>query len=170
MANTFVLIQAQNLTSTATSITFSSIPATYTDLLIKSSIRNSGSDPINGRLTINGTSSGYSETLLYGSGSSSAAAQASSGTFINWTALGNSGSSLSNTFSNGEIYIPNYLVAQNKPILSYSADENNSSAANLYFDAPLWSNTSAITSLTLTASLGSFAINSSFYLYGILKS
>jgi hypothetical protein len=40
----------------------------------------------------------------------------------------------------------------------------------MYILAALWANNAAITSLTITASLGSFTSTSSFYLYGILKS
>jgi len=169
MANTYTLIEAQVLSSSATSVTFSSIPNTFTDIVLKTSTRNTGTDPINGELTINGTTSGYSEKLLYGNGSSPASAS-NSGSKINWTALGNSGNSLSNTYSNGEIYIANYAASNSKSILSDSADENNSGAANMYILAALWANNAAITSLTITASLGSFTSTSSFYLYGILKS
>lgn len=76
-----------------------------------------------------------------------------------------------NTFSNGELYIPNYAGSANKPTSWFNAQENNTTTAYINSHANLWSNTSAITSITLTASVGTNEIKSgsSFYLYGISK-
>jgi hypothetical protein len=45
--------------------------------------------------------------------------------------------------------------------------ENNGTGALDFFTANLWSDTAAITSITLTAASGSFVQHSSFYLYGV---
>ena len=83
----------------------------------------------------------------------------------------NAVSSTSDTFSNDEIYIPSYAVAQNKIISVFNVLENNSTT-NYWInaDAGLLSNTAAITSITITASGSSFVSGSSFYLYGIKNS
>jgi hypothetical protein len=142
------------------------IPATYTDLKIVASIRATSGGTINGQLRFNSSTSGYSERLLYGDGSSAASANAST-TSIQWATLGNGATSTASTFSNNEIYIPNYTSANFKSVSTESVTENNATAADIYVDAGLWSNTAAITTIELIASSSSFAEGSTFYLYGI---
>jgi hypothetical protein len=75
MANTYQLIEAQTLGSTTASITFSSIPATYTDLKISISCRGDAfPSPYNTPLAyqFNATTSGYSARDVYGQGSGGA--------------------------------------------------------------------------------------------------
>jgi hypothetical protein len=168
MANTYELIEAKTLSSPAASVTFTSIPGTYTDLLLSTSIRASSGGTISAGLRFNGSTTNYSERLLYGTGSSAASANATT-TSIQWANLGND-TNTSNTFSNCQIYIPNYAGSTNKSVSTESVTENNATGADIYLDAGLWSDTAAITSLTLTASTPDFATNSTFYLYGIKNS
>jgi hypothetical protein len=168
MANTYTLIEAKTLSAPAASVTFTSIPGTYTDLLLSTSIRASSGGTISAGLRFNGSTTNYSERLLYGNGSSAASANATT-TSIQWANLGND-TNTSNTFSNCQIYIPNYAGSTNKSVSTESVTENNATGADIYADAGLWSDTAAITSLTLTASTPDFATNSTFYLYGISNS
>ena len=72
MANTFQLISSNILGSSTSAITFSSIPGTYTDLLLKASVRgdNNGTSIGSFILTVNGSSSSiYSFNRLLGNGS-----------------------------------------------------------------------------------------------------
>ena len=165
MATTYTLISSNVLSSTAASVTFSSIPATYTDLVIRCSTRGStGTGAI--RVTFNGdTATNYSDTTLIGNGSAASSSSDSSqnegyayntNNFTTYTA---------DTFSNSEFYIPNYLVSANKPSSTFGVQETNATAAGMAATALLWRNTAAITSVTLAIS--TFAIGSSFYLYGI---
>jgi hypothetical protein len=169
---TYTLISSNVLSSSAASVTFSSIPATYTDLVIRYSARgNTGGGSINNyaSLKVNSITSNYSETYLYGDGSS-----ASSGRFSassNWLFGGgwfSEAGGTANTFSNTEIYVPNYAGSTNKVASNFTAQENNtSSSTQLGVEALLLGNTAAITSLTITPSGASFVSGSSFYLYGI---
>jgi hypothetical protein len=91
----------------------------------------------------------------------------SSGSFAAYAGNSVTTGQTSSTFSNDSIYIPNYAGSAYK---SYSADgvvENNATGAFATFNAGLWSNTAAITSITLTAGVGSFVQYSNFYLYGV---
>ena len=167
MANTYQLIEAKVLTSTAAVVTLSAIPQTYTDLKLVMSLR----DTITGTgnawqafdIYFNGANSNRSGKVVYGVGSSTGSTNATYG-------MANEGSTTANTFSNNELYIPNYTSSNYK---SYSIDqvtENNATAAMIYPLAGLWSVTSAITSITCSTYGTAFAINSSFYLYGIKNS
>lgn len=156
----------------AANIEFTSIPGTYTDLLVKLSARSSktGTDNDQVNLTFNSSTSGYSDRLLYGRNGSAAGATSST-TYITWAGIIPAASATASTFSSTEIYVPNYAGSANKSLSSDNVQENNSSTD--YFVtmlAGLWSNTSAITSLKLTCNGGNFVQYSTATLYGIKNS
>ena len=156
----------------AASITFNSIPQTFTDLKILISARNnSGSTRTSLNYTFNGdTSSNYSNTILIGYDSSSVASFRGSSQTANNESNMNGGGSTSNTFTNNEIYIPNYTGSNYKSGTSDSIAENNSSSSYIIdMGAILWRSTSAITSISFTPAAGSFVQYSTFSLYGVLR-
>jgi hypothetical protein len=73
-----------------------------------------------------------------------------------------------NTFGSGDFYIPNYTSANYKSVSYDVTEENNATQSYSQLGAGLWSNTAAITSITLTA-VPTFAQYSTFYLYGVAK-
>ena len=169
MATTYTLIESQVLGSAAASVTFSAIPATYTDLVLRVSSRtDAGTANDNLQVTFNSdTATNYSMTRLTGTGSAVSSFNASAQTFarVGWT---DGNTATASTFGNMEVYIPSYLVSQNKPFLSFAVSEQNATAANMDVIADLWSNTAAITSLNIISNnSGNFVTDSSFYLYGI---
>lgn len=171
MANaTQVLIQNQTLTTTASSVTFSSIPSTYTDLKIVMSIRSNAATVYNDLyMAFNSTSSGYSSTLLYGSNGGAASAS-NSGTTLPWSGKVTGANATSNSFSNCEVYISNYTAAYSKSVSVDAISENNNSDNNMGFTTELWTNTAAINFIVFTPVSGSFVSGSSFALYGIKNS
>jgi hypothetical protein len=92
--------------------------------------------------------------------------------YVTWAGTGNGSTSTASTFSNAEIYIPNYTSSNPKAISSAGVQENNSAAAWIMLTSSLWNPTSnaPVTSITLTAGSSSMAQHSSFYLYGIKNS
>jgi len=165
MPATYTLISSNVLTSSAASITFSAIPATYTDLVLRASMRTStGTIVTQPDLTFNGVGgTSYSRTYLQGNGTAASSGRSSStNSVVPYIMNGNT--STASTFSNAEIYIPNYTAAINKQISIFGVVENNGTAGMVDTEAGLFSNTAAITSITLTAS---FVSGCSFYLYGI---
>jgi hypothetical protein len=160
------VIQHQELASSQASITFSSIPQTFTDLLVVTSLRTSRSAVAEQVLiSLNGSTSSFSVRALYGSGSSTASFSAGRDTLNAVSA-----NATANTFSNSSIYLPNYTSANNKSFSADDVTENNGTEAYQFIIAGLWSDTAAITSLALTPGAGgSFVQYSSATLYGILK-
>jgi hypothetical protein len=154
----------------AASIDFSSIPATYTDL--KFVISSRGTTAANFTqiyATFNGSSAAnYGRIYLQGYNSLTESGTNTGQTFMNWSFM-NAASSTTSTFSNHSIYIPNYTSSNNKSISIDAVQENNSGEAVMQIIAGLWSNTSVINQITLTAQAGNFAEHSTATLYGIKK-
>jgi hypothetical protein len=166
MSDTFQKIATVTVGSGgAASMDFTSIPSTYTDLVLKTSLRDTFASTVQIiNMSFNGNTANFSNRNLQGNGST-----ASSFTQTRRILLSNSASSTANTFSNGDIYIPNYAGATNKSFSADSVTENNATSSFQALDASLWSNTAAITSITLTPDSGSFVQYSTATLYGILK-
>ena len=166
---TMALIQHIELGSAASSISFSSIAGTFTDLMILTSTRNSNSSTFEDlRITFNGSGSGYSARTLAGNGSSTSS-YSESGSSIQFSITSPAANSTSNTFENTAIYIPNYAGSANKSVSIDHVWEQNATSAGQKITAALWSNTAAITSVTLTAGVGNLVAGSSATLYGITK-
>jgi hypothetical protein len=169
MANTFTLIEAKTLGSAAASVTFSSIPQTYTDLKLVATgrINQGGYDAspwVSGIITLNATAI-TSGKLLAGTGSAAVSDSNADAFFVTDT------DGTSNTFSSFDMYLPNYTSSNTKSVSVDVVTENNATAAAAILEALLSSVTSAITSITLSnQSTYTYAINSTFYLYGIKNS
>ena len=171
MADALTFISSQTVSSPVTSVTFSSIPQTYTDLRIFISGRSDhGAHYGGGTLRFNGdTGNNYSFKRIYGDTTTVGSSAGSSVSSItDWDV--NGGTTTANTFGSVQIYIPNYTSNKFKSCsIDYSV-ENNASAGINGLDAGLWSDTSAITSITLYPFIYSafyFQANTTFYLYGI---
>lgn len=164
---TFTLISAVTVgAGGASSISFSSIPSTYTDLVVKLSLRDttSGQPAQNLNYSINGSTSSFSGRWVGGNGSAPINGTWSAPTIGAINAAG----STSNTFGSMEIYFPNYAVSGiNKSHSSDSVTENNGTTSYTWFDANLWSNTSAITSISFANAGQTFVQYSTAYLYGV---
>lgn len=174
MAITYVQIASVTVgAGGASAMDFPNIPQTYTDLVLKFSGRtdraNNSSDIY---LQFNSsTAANYSFRRIYGTGGGTGASDSlsnnSTGGFAGF-AVG--ATATASTFSNSEIYIPNYTSSSAKSWSVDSVNENNNSASNVELIAGLWSLTSAITSISLKDYNGAnFVTNSTATLYGILK-
>jgi hypothetical protein len=170
MATTFTKIASSTVGSGgAATIVFSSIPSTYTDLLLVVSARSSAA-LFNADVfaNINGNTTAQSWRLIQGNGAtaSSASSTADNGRIGIMPAA----SITANTFSNIQSYYPNYAGSTQKSYSSDSVMENNATLSYNEFDAGLNTNTTAITSITVASGNGNFVQYSTAYLYGIKNS
>jgi hypothetical protein len=167
MPNTFTLIASYTVgASPVTSIDFSSISSSYTDLCFKISARITRSGYVGDIMNIsfNGTSTNESSRRLEGNGSS--ASSASNSLLLAYQA--STTDATASTFGNAELYIPNYAGSNYKSASNDGVSENNSTTAYAGFAANLWSNTAAINQVTFTPDSGSnFVQYSTIYLYGV---
>jgi hypothetical protein len=166
MANTYTLIEAKTLGSNVASVTYSSIPSTFTDLTLLASVRSTRAYTIDDLvIQFNSSSGSHSCKILYGTGASTFSGSTSD---IRASAAANN--ETSNVYSNTNFYIPNYTSANYKSVSADSVNENNATEAWATLTAGLWSSTAAITSITLFANNGNLMAGSTFYLYGISNS
>ena len=162
------LISRQTVGSAgAATVTFSSIPQTFTDLRVVvsgRSIRSAVNDVL--YMTVNGSATTYSSKVLEGNGATPTSYNGGSTAFSDILGIP-AASSTASVFSNAEIYIPNYTSANYKSISADSVGENNATTAYTDLYAGLWSNTAAITSITLYNTISNFAEFTTISLYGI---
>jgi hypothetical protein len=164
MPATYEPIATNTLGSAAATVTFSSIPGTYTDLVLVISARMSGgggASAIQAQFNSD-TASNYSFTLVTGTGSSVDSSGASSQTQM---AVGLA-TDTAGEWSTNIIQVMNYSnTTTNKTVLARAGIASDRTRALVN----LWRSTSAITSI-LIINNGSvnFVAGSTFTLYGIL--
>jgi hypothetical protein len=159
-----------DLATSAANITFSSIPATYTDLLVVLSGRSDYAANFVGLFVrLNGdNASNYKYRYVQGSGSAAASSNfsADSGFLAGYI---DAASHTASVFGNGSIFIPNYTASAAKSISADLVEENNATEGYQAISAGLWSGTAAVTSVTILPASGNFVQYSSATLYGISK-
>ena len=163
MTATYEPIETQTLGTAVASVTFSSIPQTYTDLVLiaNSSTTTVASSEIN-KMTFNSdTATNYSTTTLAGNGSSAASFRATSQAYIR---AGRNTANGESYFVPNKIQIMNYA---NTATFKTAIAQGPEAGAYIENDVGLWRSTSAITSVTLTAGLNNYKVGSTFTLYGI---
>ena len=162
MASTYEMIATTTLSSAGT-VTFSSIPGTYTDIVLISSAKNSSGSAGTYQIVLNSdTGANYSATYLLGNGIAASSARFT-GNNVAYTSR-SSGSS-STEFSPGIVHFMNYSNTTTYKTLLSRGNEASSTAAAF---ANLWRSTAAITSINLQQpGGGNFAAGSTFTIYGI---
>lgn len=151
---TYSLIESQTLGSATATVTFSSIPATFTDLIL---VIRATTISANFNMRFNGDSAtNYSDTSVWGNGSSAASYRSTNNTVIGLTYT-SSGAPIS------RIQIQDYAnTTTYKTALNRQDDSVNATGANV----GLWRSTAAINSISIVSS-GTIPSGSTFKLYGI---
>lgn len=157
---TYIALANTTLGSTATSVTFSSIPNTYRDLVlvVAGSTTTEVFDPLVLQFN-NDQNMNYWHWIMTGDGTSGSVG----GGNINYAVVGAMGNSQTNSIVN----IMNYSATdRNKMVLG----RGNHAGSRVRAGAAVWQNTSAITSIRVRTDANlTFASGSSFALYGIVS-
>lgn len=176
MANTFTLLAKTVLGSDTNVVTFSGIPSTFEDLCVRWSARSSSGTYADIQIVYSGdtATSSYSRTWMAGAdGVSTGSGRYPTNTIGSFevNAVSNGSATTASTFSNAELYLPNYASSIYKPATVTSVMESNSNTVNdLRHNGLLYNTTTAVSSLTFNAVGNNFVTGSSFYLYGIKNS
>ena len=151
---TYTPLATVTLGSSASSVTFSSIPGTYRDLILVADGTSSTSDFC--FLRFNGDSSNYTRVGMLGVGGSVVSFSDSDASAIGFQSTGR---------SNNIVQIMDYAQTdKHKTYLS----RNNVNAAQVQANAHRYASTSAITSLAVVAATGTISAGSTFSLYGVI--
>lgn len=150
----------------ASSISFTNIPSTYTDLKLILSTRDSGAFTYRGVFAnINSDGAGTNTnaaTIL-------AENTTRTGSTTSLIAQGASANSTANSFGNIEIYFGNYLTTGIKPYITTAAIGNNSTNGVTYMLGGRWNNAALLTSIVLTPQSTPFVQYTTATLYGIFN-
>lgn len=164
MPATYEKIATTTLGSAASSINFNSIASSWTDLrIVLVAIDSAGAGV---QMTYNSdTSSLYSNTQLYGAFSNAYSGRSTGIAYCDLSVLG-----LHTTPKLIEVDIFSYAGSTFKTnLVSFSGDTNGASTDGIAKVVNLYRSTSAITSIQLKLSSGSFDAGTTATLYGILK-
>lgn len=159
MPATYDSLASTVLSSAQSTVTFSSIPATYTDLILVGSGSLTGTNDTAVTLRFNGdTGSNYGITYLYGNGSTVLTGDEPNLTVADtfyW----------STNACTGMTHIQDYATSKWKTCISRSGADN----AFVISYTGTWRNSTAINSITIQTDAGQLAAGCIFTLYGILK-
>ena len=159
--STYTPLATTTLGSAVSTVTFSSIASTYTDLVIVAQLTTAA--PTNMRIRFNGdTTANYSNTTISGNGSTATSVRETGNTaaLLDWNAY-----PTSTTIATLIINIMNYAnTTTYKTFINRANNASGGAEANV----GLWRSTSAINEVQIrTSSGGNIAIGSTFTLYGI---
>lgn len=160
--STYTPIATQTLGSSASTVTFSSIPSTYTDLvLIVNSASNTGTNYPNMRFNSD-SGTNYSRTALWGNGSTQG-----SGRDSNITIASLCYNSANTTTANGFTAMAHIMNYANTSTYKTAIVRANNAGNAVEAIVDLWRSTAAISSIVVGVDSNSYAAGSTFTLYGI---
>jgi hypothetical protein len=158
---TFEPIATTTLSSAANTITFSSIPATYTDLRLTLVLNSAATQYVTFRLNAD-SGSNYSYTWMDGSGSAAASGRGTNDSLVYIS---------QRTITSGQVAfftldLFSYAGSTNKTILTTNSQDENGSGF-VGNQVALWRNTSAITEIQLRSGVSIYGAGTTATLYGI---
>lgn len=156
---TYTPLATVTLASTASSITFSNIPATYRDLILVVDGTTSGTGVGIGLRYNADSGTNYSAVIMSGSGSAAASSSNTGNNVADVMYADNT------TRINGIIQVMDYSATdKHKTALSRS----NQAGTYVLAYASRWANTAAITSVNVVTLTSSFASGTTLSLYGVI--
>ena len=159
MAVTYEPIASVTLGSAVTTFSFTSIPATFTDLILIGNWKTSGAAGMEIRIN-NDSATNYSITYMSGNGSTTSTGRELNNTYINTNIYGPANNDVV-----GEISFMSYAnTSMHKTVLLSGGSANQIVSRHV----GLWRSTAAINSLSFSIYAGvTYSAGSTFSLYGI---
>jgi hypothetical protein len=158
---TYTLIDSEVLASAAASVTFTSIPADYRDLVLVAQVTAETASSVQMRVRFNGdTGSNYNLVYMFASGASPLSGADTNETYFQ---IGKSNST-NTTFSQGIMQVMDYSATDKHKTCLNRANDKSGDAVTA--GAARWANTAAITSISIIGN-NNYGAGSTFYLYGI---
>jgi hypothetical protein len=154
---TYTALATVTLGASASSVTFSSIPATYRDLILVSNHTGSAtSEDVDIAFNAD-TGDNYSRVVML----------ANAPVILSFAGTSRSVSAIYSTKRQTLILnVMDYSASDKHKTLIYR--NSNADQSEVYATATRWANTAVITSLSLAARTGTFSSGSTFSLYGVI--
>lgn len=164
MANTYVKIASNTVTTNTNAINFTSIPSTYTDLQVNiSGVLDTTNSTYRFRLNSN-TSAVYSNTRIYGNGATAASDHLiTNGTLFGDYVFVTDGNYTTKT----SLYISNYSGSNFKQIIIDNGWQGNATTAHSQLMSALWRSTAVVNEVNIFTGAGNFTAGTIATLYGI---
>jgi len=153
---TYTPLATVTLGGSASSVTFSSIPATYRDLILVADVIGTGTSSASLVLNTDATTANYNRQVFGGDGSFNQQGAINNNTVLGLNTTGR-------TFVIFQIQDSSATDKHKTTLIRYTDPD-----AETYMTAIRWANTAAVTSVRLSTA-GSFATGSRFDLYGIVS-
>jgi hypothetical protein len=165
--STYTPIATTTLSSNAATVTFSSIPSTYTDIVLQATmLQNGTATATNGYITLNSSATGYSRTGIQGSGTVASS-------YRN-TGMDKMYFSVDSNATDWAFHTHHFMNYANTSIYKTVLSRQNNAATLVGAVVFIWQNTAAINSIAITASdnqgagtADQFVAGTTFTLYGI---
>lgn len=171
MALTYDALSTVTCTGNTSSIDFTNIPQTYTDLLLLLSLRGNGYNATDVNMRFNSdTGSNYGYRLFWKDGNSTSVTGSTVASAVSmFTGFGTGSNTTASAWASNSIYIPNYTLSRSKVASIESVTEANTSDTWNIGNAGIWTGTAAITSISLFPPTGGqyYIASSTVTLYGI---
>lgn len=162
--STYDLISSNVLSSSSSSITLSSIPATYRDLVLVMDLLAFDNSQYSAQVRANNDSgSNYFDVFMRGNGGSGISSNATVGAFR----VINAATTTEKAFT--IFHFIDYSATDKHKTALQRTGAPSASDTGVYLMHHRWANTAAISSLSISTAFGQFAAGSSFYLYGIVS-
>ena len=167
-------IATSMLATASASVSFTSIPATYSHLQVRGFVKysNTGNDRSAVHVRFNSdTGNNYNAGTLYGTGAAIASDQAITQSITRFASVAAPSSNSTYTSMFG-MFVADILDYANtnkyKTIIGVGGyDSNSNTYSNVALQSGAWLSTSAITSMAITPDSGNWTAGSQFTLYGI---
>ena len=171
----FEIINHSELGSAASSVSFSSIPATYQHLYLVGSVRSTHDNNVTGSaITINDDSgSNYTLSVIFTTGSGMNASEETGRSNFPYAMDGVGGSAVANAFATTELFLLNYASTSMYMGMIGGASVTTAEA---YVDETVyaqnvvhghWESTAAVNKITIASGSSNWAQYTAFTLYGL---
>ena len=164
MAKTYEVIETETLGSATSTISFTGISGSYTDIVLIFGYKSNTTNQPTLKLTFNGSTTGYSGTQLTGNGYAAASYRNTSAAFISIARV----VGVPTTVGGMATIIMNFQNYSNTTTYKTVLARPSAAESGVEADVGLWQNTAAITQIDITtATSNDFATGSVVTLYGI---
>ncbi len=162
---TYIPLATVTLAAPSSAVYFTEISQDYSDLvLVWDKVFSGGSNQVNTLLSFNGDSSNYSTVWMYGNGTSAVSGSSPAQQRLVWSAI----YTTANTDSTqGTVQIMDYSATDKHKTSLFRGNVIGLNAVGTQAHVSRWASTAAVTSLSISSSVDSFAAGATFKLFGI---